>query len=219
MKDYPSIDPSSAAPIGQYCYAFHKYDGSNLRFEWSKKAGWHIQGTRRRLFDKNDPDFGCAIELFEKKYGESLVKAVVDFKDFKKPQGFVAFAEFLGPHSFAGWHAVPDLNSIGIKVDHNDPKDVVLFDVNINKRGFVGPKNFIKAFGHLHTPELLHQGFITEEFIFDVRQGKYGEGEGVVCKGGDGFSHDMWMCKIKTLTYLQLLRERFGVGGAEKYWE
>lgn len=219
MKDYPSIDRSSAAPIGQSCYAFHKYDGSNLRFEWSKKKGWHLQGTRHRLFDKNDPDFGCAIELFEKKYGEALAKAVVDFKDFKKPDGFVAFAEFLGPHSFAGWHAVNDLKSIGIKLENNDPKDVVLFDVNINKRGLVGPRNFIKAFAHLHIPEVLYQGFVTEEFIQDVRQGNYnGEGEGVVCKGGDGFNHSLWMAKIKTLSYLQSLKDRFGVGW-EKYGE
>lgn len=218
MKEYLSIPAISTELIGRHCTAFEKLDGSNLRFEWSKKKGWHIQGTRRRLFDKSDPEYGIAIELFEKKYGETLVKAVVDFKDFKKPDGFVAFAEFLGPHSFAGWHAVKDLNSIGIKLESNDPKDVILFDVNINKRGLVGPKNFLKAFEHLHTPAIAYQGFLTEEFIQDVRQGKYGTGEGVVCKGGDGFDHSLWACKIKTFTYLKLLKERFGVGW-EKYGE
>jgi hypothetical protein len=34
----------------------------------------------------------------------------------------------------------------------------------------------------------------------------------VVCKGGDGFNHSLWMVKIKTKAYIKELQERFGVG-------
>jgi hypothetical protein len=37
MQQYPSIDGSGKAPLGVPCIAFYKYDGSNLRWEWSPK--------------------------------------------------------------------------------------------------------------------------------------------------------------------------------------
>jgi hypothetical protein len=212
MKEYPSISGSKLAPIGQQCIVFNKYDGSNLSFEWSKKRGWYKYATRRRFFDKDDPDFGCAIEIFHKKYAYDLAKILTDFPEFKKPQSATVFCEFVGPHSFAGWHTPEQLASIGIKVDNNDPKDLMLFDVNIYKRGFVSPRNFVNAFGHLHVAEVIYDGILTEEFIKEVREGKCPVKEGVVCKGGDGFNHTLWMAKIKTEAYIQELKDRFGVG-------
>ena len=138
MKDYPSINGINRynkAPLGQSCIAFRKLDGSNLRFEWSKKRGWHLFGTRIRTFDRSDPEYGCAINIFERKYADAIVAASCDFRDFKKPQGLVAFCEFFGPHSFAGWHDPTALQKIGFDVTSNEPKELVLFDVNINKRG------------------------------------------------------------------------------------
>ena len=46
MIVYPSIAGLSHVPLGEPCLAFHKYDGSNLRFFWSRRAGWHRYGTR-----------------------------------------------------------------------------------------------------------------------------------------------------------------------------
>lgn len=39
MLQYPSILGVKKMPLGHKCYAFYKYDGSNLRFEWSPKKG------------------------------------------------------------------------------------------------------------------------------------------------------------------------------------
>lgn len=65
MKTYPSIPRSTGQSFQEYdAYVFDKLDGSNLRFEWSRKKGWVKYGTRRRLFDTTDPVFGEAITLF-----------------------------------------------------------------------------------------------------------------------------------------------------------
>jgi len=171
------------------------------------------------MFDASDPEYGPAIQLFEKKYAEPLAKAITDYPDFKKPQEAMAFMEFFGPHSLAGWHDPASLRSIGLEVETNDPKDVVVFDVNIHKRGFAGPKDFIRAFEGLPVAEVVWQGFLLDDFIEDVREGRIVEGEGVVIKGGKSFDHSLWMAKIKTLAYLEKLKKHFGVGGWEAYWE
>ncbi len=210
MKEYPSIESVKYAPLGEHCLAFRKYDGSNLRVEWSKKSGWHKWGTRRRLFDHTDPDFGEAIGIFEKKYADDLVKVITDNKLFRSVNSVIVFMEFLGPNSFSGLHDPKVLAGAGINVESNGPKDVVVFDINLHKKGFLGPRNFVKTFEHLDVAEVMYDGPLTEKFISDVREGRYPVREGVVCKGGDG--HKLWMCKIKTNAYIQELKDRFGVG-------
>ena len=49
------------------------------------------------------------------------------------------------------------------------------------------------------------------------RQGKYDLKEGVVIKGGSG-ADDLWMCKVKTLGYLERLEQAFGTRWQD-YWE
>jgi hypothetical protein len=53
--------------------------------------------------------------------------------------------------------------------------------------------------------------------IEDVRDGKYGVAEGVVCKGGSDPSN-LWMVKIKTSAYMQKLKQTFQKDW-EAYWE
>ena len=64
---------------------------------------------------------------------------------------------------------------------------------------------------------MVYRGRFTGKFAEDVRQGKYGVKEGVVCKGGTDGS-DLWMAKIKTNAYLQRLQEAFADRWAE-FWE
>jgi hypothetical protein len=47
---YPSINGPTFAFLGAPCLAFEKYDGSNLRFFWDQRRGWHSSGTRYRWF-------------------------------------------------------------------------------------------------------------------------------------------------------------------------
>ena len=70
MQQYPSIDGSKKAPLGKPCIAFVKYDGSNLRWEWSPKQGWHKFGTRRQMFDATDEVYGPAIPIFLNTMGD-----------------------------------------------------------------------------------------------------------------------------------------------------
>ena len=72
IKHYPKINGicGDYIPWGEECICFNKLDGSNLRFEFSFKGGWYKFGTRNRLFDKSDKDYGQAIDLFTKKYIE-----------------------------------------------------------------------------------------------------------------------------------------------------
>lgn len=203
MKEYWSIPHSAKAPR-EYCYAFYKHDGSNLRFEWHKKRGWKKFGTRHQLFDESHPIFGKAIEYFMNKYSEQIEKTLRD--NFRGVEEALAFCEFEGPNSFAGIH------------DPEDTQDVILFDVNVHKKGILDPKTFLKLFGHLHIPELVYEGKLNDPFIQAVRENKLDVklNEGVVCKGGSG--HDLWMAKIKTLEYLEKLKARKGDDWT-KFWE
>lgn len=209
MKQYPSIKNSSKAPR-EACHVFVKYDGSNLRFEWSKRRGWYKFGTRTQMFDESHPTFGIAIPLFLEKYGDGFVRSF-SHKDFRGVESFVIFAEFFGSNSIAGWH----------DSDHDaDPKDLVPFDVVPHKKGLLSPGQFLDRFGHLGVAELARIGNLNESLIASVRESRFDEidfrskrsiatsiPEGVICKGGSG--HDLWMCKIKSNAYLQEIKKRF----------
>lgn len=213
MKDYPSIEGPSG---GQHkpCYVFVKYDGSNLRFEWSSKRGWYKFGTRNCLFDATHPVYGSAIALFLEKYGTSLEEVFRKNKSFRGVQSCIVFVEWFGAESFSGCHKPWD------------KKDIVLFDVNPHKKGILGPKEFLDTFGHLPVAEVVWQGNYGEWIIQAVRketidiESKYEVRaiipEGVVCKGGSG--HKLWMCKIKTERYREALKALYEADWL-KYWE
>jgi hypothetical protein len=120
-------------------------------------------------------------------------------------QAFKAFTEFLGPNSFAGLHK------------EDDPKELRLFDVWAEPAGMIGPKQFVADFEHLPIARVVYEGRLTGKFAEDVRVGKYGVGEGVVCKGGVGGA-DVWMVKIKTYAYQERLKQAFA-DRWEEYWE
>src|SRR5262249_33425823 len=113
--------------------------------------------------------------------------------------------EFLGPNSFAGLHK------------EDDPKELRLFDVWAEPFGMIGPEQFKADFGHLQVARVVYEGKLTGQFMEDVRRGKYGGKEGVVCKGGFGGA-DVWMVKVKTYAYMERLKEAFA-DRWEEYWE
>lgn len=207
MKSYPSIPNSRKALIGANCYVFYKHDGSSLRFEWSKKQRFYKYGSRTRLFDSTDKQFGEAVELFQDSLAQPLEELILDAYG-KRLERFIAYAEFVGDKSFAGSH-VPD-----------DPKRLVLFDVNIHKKGFISPKDFVQLFDgdDLLTPQIVYKGILTKDFIQSVRENNVSIplNEGVVIKGGEG--HKLWMCKVKTNDYMEKLKE-IKQDNWKKYWE
>jgi hypothetical protein len=199
MKSYPEIPGSAQAPIGKPCIAFYKYDGSNLRWEWSPKRGWYKFGTRTQLFDKSHPLFGQAIPIFMDTMADELARRGKALE--RGVQKLICFTEFFGPNSFAGKH------------DDNEPKELRLFDFNLHRRGIMRPRDFVKNFGDLpYAAQVVYEGNLSRQFIEDVRQGVYPVVEGVIAKGDD------FMVKIKTYAYLKKLNEVYGAA-YRNYWE
>jgi hypothetical protein len=193
MEQYPQIPGAKKAPLGKPCIAFNKYDGSNLRWEWSPKRGWHKFGTRTELFDPMHPLWGQAIPLFEV-IKDDIVRRVKESEwTLRGIQRITAFTEFLGASSFAGTHV------------EDEPKELKLIDIYLFKRGMVDPRWFVKNFGDApYSAQVIYQGNLNASFIEDVRKGKYPVWEGVVAKGED------FRVKIKTEAYLAKLKEVYG---------
>ena len=190
MKQYPSIPGWKRMPMGTQVLAFDKLDGSNIRFESSKKRGWYKFGTKTQLIDVSHEQFGESINLFMDKYAESVSKICYD--EFNVKDRIVAYAEFLGPNSFAGNHV------------KSDKKDVVLIDVDIFKKGFIQPRQFIKLFDSLDIPKIIFDGKLNKQFVDDVKQNKFGLTEGVIIKATEKVK--IPVAKIKTNDWLFRLK-------------
>lgn len=192
MENYPSIATTvSKTPI----IAFDKLDGSNIRTEWSRKTGFTKFGTRKRLLDPNEDVLGEAVELFQTSYADDLERI------FRKQrlEKATAFLEFAGVNSFAGQH-------------ENEPHELVLFDVHVYKKGLLPPKEFLKLFGELRTPEILYEGIANAPFVESVRESQL-DGmtfEGVVCKGALDSRRRPTMFKLKSQAWLDAVKARYG---------
>lgn len=198
MKQYDSInyygDHWGLPGIG-----FDKPDGSNMRFEWSRKRGFYKFGTRGNMIDRSQEQFGFAIDLFLDKYADGLDKA---FRSpaYRNSESFVAFAELTGTKSCFGWHDYG-----------NDAFDVTLFDVNEYKKGFVKPKQFVGDFGHLGIPRIVYEGNLNKELVAAVKRNDFGLDEGIVFKGVAATKKGkplLYCCKIKTDDWFDRLRAK-----------
>lgn len=163
MLQYPSISSLGNSKIarGTNCYAFLKYDGSNIRFEWCKKRGFYKFGTRHQLLDASQPILGHAIELIQDIYGPAFLQDLINFDKrlISNAGAFTGFAEFFGENSFAGTHA-------------EEPHIMKLIDVSVHKKGFLAPSDF----SDIATGNSLYAHFIgvipfNEELIQQVYDG------------------------------------------------
>ena len=201
MLQYPSIIGVNKSPLGNPCTAFYKYDGSNLRFEWSQKKGFHKFGSRTQIINSETPILGCGIELFMDTIALELIE-ILKYRlgsNFKNTQKITAFAEFFGENSFAGTHF------------EADKKELILFDISLFQKGFIQPKDFVEYFNHTDwAAKPVYTGNLNHDFINQVRNNNlpgYNLNEGVICKGVD--KKNVWMTKIKTLDYLDKLKNSF----------
>ena len=195
MKTYPSIRRSVRGRKATHrLHLFDKLDGSNLRFEWTRRDGWVRFGTRRRVIDETHPIFGSAMALFEQTLAEPIARVAAD----QRWEAVVAFGEFWGPGSLGGQH-VPD-----------EPKRLTLFDVAPYRRGLVGPLRFMELFGELDVPRYLGEHAWDAELLDRVRRGDLPgvTFEGVVGKAGDG--HRVIMAKAKTQAWIDRILARYG---------
>lgn len=180
MKSYPSI---VKFPCEFHAHIFDKLDGSNLRFEWSYKRGWYKYGTRNRMFDETDVQFGEAIPLFHQTLADPIAKIAYNNKWGK----VVVFAEFWGDGSIAGRH-YPD-----------DEKRLTLFDISPHKKGLLPPEDFRRLFEDVvPTPKYLGKYWWNKNFLNCIRNAEI-DGitfEGVVGKGMH--EGNLVMAKAKT---------------------
>jgi len=200
MRDYPSIPSYAELGRGYYkgmtIYAWDKLDGSNMRAEWSSKKGFYKFGKRKHLASSDTPFLTEAPDLFRNKYEDDLDKI------FRKNrwERAICFFEFFGPNSFAGNHEEKD----------RDKFDVVLFDVALNKKTIMAPKEFYKMFGRLNLPNLIHVGRVNHEFADQILNSAI-EGvsyEGVVCKGFNK-ERGLIMFKIKSRAWVDEVRQYY----------
>lgn len=215
MLHYPKIPGSRDAPVGR-CVAFEKYDGTNLHWDWDRDFGWHAFGTRRDAFNLNDegvarfgtrhPQLRDAPPLMQSGFLSRLAAIFEQAPPYRECQEIKVFTEFFGSQSFAGLHKA------------EDPKELRLLDVELVPGRMVPPEQFVADFGALPIARVVYQGKLTGAFAEDVRAGRYGVAEGVVCKGVDRQSGQVWMAKIKTYAYLERLKEAFAERW-EDYWE
>jgi len=214
MLHYPKIPGSRNCPNGP-CIAFEKYDGTNLHWDWDRDFGFHAFGTRRDAFNLTPegiakfvaahPNLKGCVEVFQATLASALEAILGGHANYQAFTSAKVFTEYLGPNSFAGLHKI------------NDPMTLVLIDVLVEPFGMVGPEPFVADFGHLQSARVVFKGKLTGKFAEEVRTGKFGVTEGVVCKGGKGGS-DFWIVKIKTNAYMQKLKQAFG-DKWEDYWE
>lgn len=212
MIEYPSIMSSAKAPR-EPCIAFEKLDGSNIRVKYTNRKGFHLFGSRTQMFDKGHPFLGAAVDLFYRDFENPLVDLIEN--EFPNEREVIAFLEFFGDLSFAGWH------------DPNDPtKRLVCFDIMVGhkNRKFLMPQDFAKLAEKykVKSPRVMYVGNLNDQLIADVRAGKYDVIEGVVCKGTQktgAHRGGIWMAKVKTQAYLDKLFNRYGEEGIQKYGE
>jgi hypothetical protein len=204
VKEYPSIPSSFGQSFFEFdAYVFDKLDGSNLRFELTRKKGLVKQGTRTRLFDESDPIFGGALNLFKNVLQEPLMKMITDLRW----ERVIVFTEYWGTNSFAGWH------------DPVDQKHISIIDIAPHKKGILGPVEYLRLMRDFRYP--LSAQFIgkerwTRSFVQRVRDGEITGVtlEGVVGKGGEG--HGLKMAKAKTQKWVDLVRAKHAPDEAER---
>lgn len=200
MKSYPSIIYPPASGLGLRLHTWAKLDGSNLRFEWSRKKGWYKAGTRRRLLDETDPIFGPAKPLFAEVLAEDCERICCD----QRWERAVIYCEYWGSQSFAGRHVEGDTMALAV------------IDVAPYKRGLLPPTQFLKLFGDLG-PRYLGYRRWGKDFLNQVAQGLIEDAsfEGVVGKTTEG-RKPLSMYKAKTDAWKARVRELYSPEEAKR---
>lgn len=207
MKSYPKIlTYRKIEHEGQFCIAFDKLDGSNIRAEWDRKLskksrftnGFKKFGTRTQVIQNTSAPFGDAPGLFMEKYSENLDRVFRTEKLFRGVDKITCYLEYFGENSFAGIH------------NNKDERDLVLFDAFMYKKDFVKPKDFIELFQPYGIPHVVYSGPFNTNLIKVVQaeDNPLRLKEGIVAKGVE--NNSIWMAKVKTFAWLNAVREKLG---------
>lgn len=211
MLIYPKIPNAIGCPLIK-CVAFEKIDGTLIHWSWSlRHGGFYSFGTRRDVFPVTDDGFAAfaaahpGLEGVRETAG-GFAPLGERFRQLHLPveAEITAFAEYVGPRSFAGQHV------------SSDSKRLVLFDVAYDGI-MLDPEEFIRSFSETcPTPRVVYWGRYSGRLIEEVRAGAYDVTEGVVVKGV--VADVVHMAKIKTDAYRDRLHTAFKYRWRE-YWE
>jgi len=198
MKQYPSIDgpPRFGAP----CYVYPKYDGSNIRAEWTRKKGFDKFGSRKVLLGADNGQLGGAIALIQARADEFA--AAFRSKPFAKIEKATCFFEYWGDLSFAGLH---------------DPADKTmrasLIDVDVYKKGQMDPRDFNDFALMIEGASPVLESRFNQPMADLVRRGEFtGQTfEGVVCKlPPERPWQPPYMFKLKSEAWVARVKARYG---------
>ncbi len=192
MQQYPSIDKQIIK--GQDYYIFDKLDGSNIRVEFSLKKGFDKFGTRKKLMSDDSGILNRSKDLILK--NESSILNI--FKKNKWQAGTLFF-EFYGQNSFAGFH------------EENDIFKVSLIDAHIERKGYLEPREYLKAFeDNVEISKLIHVGKLNSNLIQQIQNGEL-DGmtfEGIV--GKTVIKNKHVRCKVKNKQWIEKLKNKYG---------
>ena len=166
--------------IGEEIYAFKKYDGQNFVAKYNTKKEEFIRfGSRTRIVNETDEQFGAAIILFREKIEPILLLFIRNNKQIFNVKEIEFYFEYVGENSFCGVH------------NQNDEMHLVLIDIWLYKKGYIEPPIFYELTKNLNidVAEVVYIGKLTNDFILDIKTNLDGNNikypkikEGVVCK-------------------------------------
>lgn len=224
MEHYQSIPriQDDSTLLGEEIWAFNKLDGQNFCVKYvPKRKEFGPFGSRKRLVDETDDQFGNTVKFFKKStIPNELIKLLKENSGkggvFNNIQEITFFFEWWGEHSFAGVH------------DPNDEMHLTLIDVKLKKKGYIEPKPFYQIFGNnqnIEIPELIYKGQLFREFITDIWNNDWTKDnakyptvkEGVVCKRSTQLSGQrMPIVKFKTKWWITELHMKYDDETAKK---
>ena len=219
MKEYNSIPRffDDGTLHGEQVVAFNKLDGQNFRARYMAKGHDKKQftqfGSRHRLVDETDDQFGDAVRYFKQHY-DTVMKDIIANNSgkhgiFNGVEEIVLVFEWYGNNSFAGFH------------EAGDEMHLALTDVFMKKRGYIEPKDFIEIFcedDRVETPDIIFSGKLNMDFINSITDNDWTEDgarypnikEGVVIKRSTRLpGQRLPMCKVKTKWWLNKLHNTF----------
>ena len=189
MRHYDTINriQDDGTLLGEEIAAYNKLDGQNICIKYSpRKKVFDQFGSRKRVFDETDEQFGDAVRWFKNSCYPELLSQIVTDNSKKKGlfQGvdeITFYFEWYGENSFAGVH-VP-----------GEELKLALIDVFLKKKGYIEVKPLEELFyshKEIISPELIYRGKLTKESIKDIQENDWTDPaakypqvkEGVVCR-------------------------------------
>ena len=191
-------------------------DGQNFCVTYTPQKGeLGPFGSRTRTVDKNDIQFGDAVNLFfkiDKNYPEILSKLVNENSGkncvFNGVDEITFFFEYYGENSFAGKH------------QEGDEMHLALIDVFLKKKGYIEPKDYENLFRNtkIEMPDLIYIGSLNSDIVEKIQNNDWTQPDAVLpnVKEGVVFKRSTLLkgqrrpsVKVKTKWWLEKLHSLY----------